>query len=232
MEMEPLRDVRVYGSPECEHRSHASSFDEDIFHFSWSMKLFDSDSWMKSMVYFGDLLFCYFRMPSWKSKLSWIASMPSLDTWNIFWSQGWRTCRTLRVDAAQDTANAWISAIGMLWPLLVTGNVLSLDSEISLRRYKHLPQNDALKCHMQGAQAAVAGNPSHLKNCWKYGCFQKIGVPQNGWFTIETPIKMDDLGGKPTIFGNAHMKASMTDSSDEPRNLRCPSWSWSPKVGG
>lgn len=34
MEMEPLRDVRVYGSPECEHRSHASSFDEDIFHFS------------------------------------------------------------------------------------------------------------------------------------------------------------------------------------------------------
>ena len=22
---------------------------------------------------------------------------------------------------------------------------------------------------------------------------------------------MDDLGGKPTIFGNAHMKASMTD---------------------
>ena len=61
MEMEPLRDVRVYGSPECEHRSHASSLYEDIVHLSWSMKLFDSDSWMKSMVYFGDLrdfLFC------------------------------------------------------------------------------------------------------------------------------------------------------------------------------
>ena len=26
-----------------------------------------------------------------------------------------------------------------------------------------------------------------------YGCFQKLGVPQNGWFIVEKPIKMDDL---------------------------------------
>jgi len=35
--------------------------------------------------------------------------------------------------------------------------------------------------------------------------FPKIGVPQNGWFTMGELIKMDDLGGKPTIFGNIHV---------------------------
>ena len=33
--------------------------------------------------------------------------------------------------------------------------------------------------------------------------FPKIGVPQNGWFIMENPIKMHDLGGT-TIFGNIH----------------------------
>ena len=27
--------------------------------------------------------------------------------------------------------------------------------------------------------------------------FPNIGVPQNGWFIMENPIKMDDLGGPP-----------------------------------
>ena len=37
--------------------------------------------------------------------------------------------------------------------------------------------------------------------------FPKIVVPQNGWFIRESPIKIDDLGGFPPIFGfNTHVE--------------------------
>jgi len=34
-------------------------------------------------------------------------------------------------------------------------------------------------------------NLAHAIHIW---VLPKIGVPQNGWFIVENPIKMDDLG--------------------------------------
>ena len=33
-----------------------------------------------------------------------------------------------------------------------------------------------------------------MGSCSEIWVFPKIGVPQNGWFILETPIKLDDLG--------------------------------------
>ena len=54
--------------------------------------------------------------------------------------------------------------------------------------------------------------------------FPKIGVPQDGWFIMKNPIKMDDLGGKPTIFGNTHLYNLMVNDlqlKNFPRYHRC-----------
>ena len=55
---------------------------------------------------------------------------------------------------------------------------------------------------------------------WSYmGVEPKIGVPQNGWFIRENPIRIDDLEGKSTIFGNTLLKL-------QKRSLGCFPFCW------
>ena len=54
-----------------------------------------------------------------------------------------------------------------------------------------------------------------FKECNHSWVFPKIGVPQNGWFIMENPIKMDDLG-VPLLSENFHIQPASTAPSTLP----------------
>ena len=67
-----------------------------------------------------------------------------------------------------------------------------------------------------GQRPVCQVNGSQTCELWKKktGCLGYMGVSKNrgtpkymvyNMFIMENPIKLDDLGGKPTIFGNIHI---------------------------
>ena len=94
-----------------------------------------------------------------------------------------------------------------------------VDLSIQLYRFGALKKSNTRSNNKhQSAALFIENIPQHFSTK-KRQCkepiwvFPKIGVPQNGWFMMENPVKVDDLGGGTIIFENTRISYSHPETT-------------------